>query len=1048
MGSKAGSALQAIAIITAIAATIITGGLSTALYATSLGASVGSGLVARSQAKKQQKKLSSQLNGLTNDTQQFLIERTGQSYVPVLYGNYRVAGTRVYVDTTDNNGVKNAYLHLVHSLAEGEVEGVQEIYIDNEELTSSEKYYGAPFTLSGELRLARNFVTTDENFLTFYGAGSSTSFEGAKNYLNNEVGPGNYFRLETQLFTGVYKLVSAIRGTGPIGAIKNSGIGIRLINTLIVEVEESLTYQAFVGSFDISKLLISDSSGNIFVESVGNASGKEFSTLITASNSKWTSNHLGKGVAAVYIRLLSDSSWTQFPLIQYQMLGKLVYDPRTSLTAYSNNAALCIRDFLTNTIYGAALTLDEIDDASFQTAANDCDTFGYTINGIVDTTVDKQNILFELLASCRGDLIRDGNGKFLIIIDQVTASTFAFTEDNMIGDIDIILANKNTRANRIVAKFFNLENHYEADTYTTSSETYLAADNNTLLEEEIELPFTSDLDTVAKIANIELNKSRRQIQCFFKATYEAINVAVGDVVTVTIDDYSFIAKEFRVTKIKQKPELIEFSGVEYDSEVYDAVDVDLPTLPPGITVPNYEVVGMPGNITSVESLYVTTNGSGVKTQVDLLWIEALDSFVYQYQVEYKLEDDTSFSVAGITNGNSFKIRDLSSGLYNFRVKSLNIRGNSSAYSSIDIEVGGLFTAPNDIENFSFAKSGSLALLSWDTPLDIDVKNGGRVEIRYSSKTTGALWENSIVLVSASGTSNSVYASLLSGTYLAKARNSENNYSTNAATIITTIANSVVDNEVFAVTDSTFSGTKTNCLINDDGQLTIEYDSTIDDIVDIDLVDNIDTEGGVYNTAEYELASSLDLTAVYNEAALSYDLDFVSADDSINIDGVSNWDAVTDIDDIGNVTSLITAIVFYRVTNDNPAGSPTWSAWTTMTSGVSVEGRAYEFKIKMTSSSDTANLFINSIAITADMPDREEKDTDIVISASGSTINFLKEFRVSPTIYITVKDLATGDYFTLSSVTSTSFFLRVFDSSDVGKEATVNWLAKGYGLVTT
>ena len=54
------------------------------------------------------------------------------------------------------------------------------------------------------------------------------------------------------------------------------------------------------------------------------------------------------------------------------MRGKKVFDPRTGLTSFSSNPALCIRDYLLSD-YGLGAALDEIDEASFIAAANLCD---------------------------------------------------------------------------------------------------------------------------------------------------------------------------------------------------------------------------------------------------------------------------------------------------------------------------------------------------------------------------------------------------------------------------------------------------------------------------------------------------------------------------------------------------------------------------------------------------------------------------------------------------------------------------------------------------
>ncbi|MCP6756604.1 hypothetical protein NL533_33770, partial [Klebsiella pneumoniae] len=82
------------------------------------------------------------------------------------------------------------------------------------------------------------------------------------------------------------------------------------------------------------------------------------------------------------------------PNVSAVVNGKKVYDPRDGTTEWSNNAALCIRDYLTSS-YGFNCSSDEINDTYFSSAANHCDesvtlTTGgsqnrFTCDGVVDT---------------------------------------------------------------------------------------------------------------------------------------------------------------------------------------------------------------------------------------------------------------------------------------------------------------------------------------------------------------------------------------------------------------------------------------------------------------------------------------------------------------------------------------------------------------------------------------------------------------------------------------------------------------------------------------
>lgn len=98
------------------------------------------------------------------------------------------------------------------------------------------------------------------------------------------------------------------------------------------------------------------------------------------------SSFIGNDMAYIYVRYEYDQTVfaNGLPLVTAVVEGKKVYDPRTSTTAYSANAALCIRDFLVSE-YG--LDDSSIDDTDFQAAANICDETVDTINVFIPSTI-------------------------------------------------------------------------------------------------------------------------------------------------------------------------------------------------------------------------------------------------------------------------------------------------------------------------------------------------------------------------------------------------------------------------------------------------------------------------------------------------------------------------------------------------------------------------------------------------------------------------------------------------------------------------------------
>lgn len=115
--------------------------------------------------------------------------------------------------------------------------------------------------------------------------------------------------------------------------------------------------------------------------------GSDTQTVDTALNavapSLWTTNHRLRGLAYVYVRLLYDQD--TFPRglenISFLVRGKPVYDDRSASTAYSNNPALILQDYLKDTRYGLQAALPfSINSTALQAAANICDE-------VIDTNV-------------------------------------------------------------------------------------------------------------------------------------------------------------------------------------------------------------------------------------------------------------------------------------------------------------------------------------------------------------------------------------------------------------------------------------------------------------------------------------------------------------------------------------------------------------------------------------------------------------------------------------------------------------------------------------
>ena len=170
------------------------------------------------------------------------------------------------------------------------------------------------------------------------------------------------------------------------------------------------------------------------------------SSNLTSANVLWTSDHKLSGMAYIAFRLEWDAD--QFPQgipnISAVVRGKKVYDPRLDVIAYSQNPALCVRDYMLDSSYGLGETNTNIDSTALIAAANLCDEQvsiaaggtqdRYQCNGVIDTGNQIKANIEQLLASMGGKLTYSG-GKYFIDGADYKTPTYTFTEADIISDV-------------------------------------------------------------------------------------------------------------------------------------------------------------------------------------------------------------------------------------------------------------------------------------------------------------------------------------------------------------------------------------------------------------------------------------------------------------------------------------------------------------------------------------------------------------------------------------------------------------------------------------
>lgn len=94
--------------------------------------------------------------------------------------------------------------------------------------------------------------------------------------------------------------------------------------------------------------------------------------LLSAVPNLWSQSHRLRGIAYLYVRMQFDSEvfTSGIPPVRCDVKGKKIADPRDGSTGWTDNSALILRDYLLADPLGLGADESEIDEESFEAAAN------------------------------------------------------------------------------------------------------------------------------------------------------------------------------------------------------------------------------------------------------------------------------------------------------------------------------------------------------------------------------------------------------------------------------------------------------------------------------------------------------------------------------------------------------------------------------------------------------------------------------------------------------------------------------------------------------
>ena len=373
-------------------------------------------------------------------------------------------------------------------------------------------------------------------------------------------------------------------------------------------------------STDRTKVIsLTDEAGNVDTKISGNL----YISLYTSSNAGVITSANGASAPSTVMGGVDIASAQRWPSSNRQMnnlafaIVKLVYNRDADTTAlnpitfhvshYPNGASVAKPgdvwlDYITSKSYGGAVgwlpdgsftaayvdttcvaTLNAYSDALITyTPAGGGSTVTqarYRINGVLDAGQTVLSNIDRIMSACDSWMTYSAAlGQWSVVINKSETAAYAFTDNNIIGDIRLSATDITSSINQVEARFPFKSNRDQASFVNLQTPSGLLYPNEPVNKYSITYDLVNDSVQAQYLANRLLEQAREDLIVSFNTTYYGIQVDAGNVVSVTNSDYGWNAKLFRVMKVNEAslPDgslgaRLELS--EYNSQVYDDASI-------------------------------------------------------------------------------------------------------------------------------------------------------------------------------------------------------------------------------------------------------------------------------------------------------------------------------------------------------------------------------------------------------------------------------------------------------------------------------------------
>jgi len=435
-------------------------------------------------------------------------------------------------------------------------------------------------------------------------------------------------------------------------------------------------------------------------------------TLVTASNGLWTADHKLQGCSYLYLRLTYDETAyaNGLPNITAVVKGKNdIYDPETTLTGWTDNPAICIRDYMLMPVErgGMGCSPSEVDELLVIAAKAVCaaqvaegaiysgetlvkasgNVSRYRCNGVISLEGTPADIVNSMLTCMIGEVVySEGVWKIYAGKYDPAASVPVIDESWLAGPIQFSAGpSKSDKLNTLKGTFVDPYDSWATKEFAiVTVPAYVTEDNEEELLGDVTFNFTTSENAARTLAKIILDRSRITRTIQMSCNHKAFRLAPHDIVYVSTDLLGWDEQVYRVTSWSFGTSgSIELSLTQEVYTSYDGQDGEAIVLPLPTILPNAYSVIAPTNLQYVATVVDYNEGANTRVDVAFSWT-AGQVGTMKYRLQFRMEGAGVWldSQTRETTSTGLTVEAMPSGAYEVRVQAINSIGAQSPWLTV------------------------------------------------------------------------------------------------------------------------------------------------------------------------------------------------------------------------------------------------------------------------------------------------------------------------------------------------------------------------------